>query len=1109
MAISNFKLNVTANTSRALADFNKFSRSLDNKYLVSGLKLDVIRSSLNQISQDFQKAIGEQGLASATSLRSVQNQAALLTQTFKGFADQSALAITQKIGTALNQVAIKAGGTMKDIQNTMMATPFISTRMAEEQRISLSKQILEFEKNFRRAGLGENFGGLASKFLSGGVTGLQLIQSGNPMESFLGSKIMEKVGGEGRVYDPLRRSQVLEEIVSDPTTRKFLEDAARKAQGFRITIEDMNTYLFNTENGVFGALRKVVDASGKSTTMFDQVDNLVKQVFGKDGTFATFFTNLNSAFGIKDPMAPLIAGVQLTTKVFKDLKAYFDTAGFKEILKYAKSVFDNISEFIKNLYSIVSTNFNPQDIVQSVKDIGAGIREYIQNLGKSIRDTNVSGESEFGSGVIGTIVEEVGKTAVVLIKEIFSTLIQKAPEIGASLIPALNNAFNNILTETFGNGFAGRVAKMVLSLMPGPIGQIARASSVADVVGGGGGMMGMLAMGAGAFLGPGRMLGMGRGAARGAMDAAYLYRGVFGPEQSRYRLLRSIMTRTRGIDESINRRRTRLGFEERRYASDIATRIIRPHPFTWGWFGEGGSRQGDDDDDNNNGGGSRRRRGGGRRPPGSGSGGSLGDLIDLSLGQYIPASSRAGGLPRRNPVTPSASLAQITDRNFRSFYSRRLGETWQRGGMQYGKIALGQGSKEPWTFVGEGLGANGSGYEPWTVMQRPIYGNRRQRRRARREYIKTRELTSPGISQYAADLYNTSDIFSDEGQYLDLVERDVMDVDERYRRMRRAGRLRRPSFKVRMRRFMRRPGLGRIGKFGAIAALGAAGASMFLGGGSAQAQGMDDSSSPQPSGPGVGDFLGGAFEGATTGAAIGSVIPGVGTAAGAVIGGVIGGIAPFMTKEIKESIGNTFSVWGRGLSETFTWLGNSLKETFKTVLNVMIKIINGAITAGTFIPKMMIGVTESIWNTLPGPVRSNLGFISQGISAMKGITSFQIPAASFYEGLNYHGPAMSLESRMSGRRPMVVNDGEFVIPRDGFPILAGMVGQNLRTTGTIPNSEGGSSVQVNIDFQLNVSSVVANPDELANVLKEPVYKIMSDAWREATNANRVNRNRSA
>jgi hypothetical protein len=956
---------------------------------------------------------------------------------------------------------------MKDIQNTMMATPFISTRMAEEQRISLSKQILEFEKNFRRAGLGENFGGLASKFLSGGVTGLQLIQSGNPMESFLGSKIMEKVGGEGRVYDPLRRSQVLEEIVSDPTTRKFLEDAARKAQGFRITIEDMNTYLFNTENGVFGALRKVVDASGKSTTMFDQVDNLVKQVFGKDGTFATFFTNLNSAFGIKDPMAPLIAGVQLTTKVFKDLKAYFDTAGFKEILKYAKSVFDNISEFIKNLYSIVSTNFNPQDIVQSVKDIGAGIREYIQNLGKSIRDTNVSGESEFGSGVIGTIVEEVGKTAVVLIKEIFSTLIQKAPEIGASLIPALNNAFNNILTETFGNGFAGRVAKMVLSLMPGPIGQIARASSVADVVGGGGGIAGMLAIGAGAFLGPGRMMGMGRGAARGAMDAAYLYRGVFGPQQARYNLAGSLMRRTKRIDESINRRLTRLGSERRSPITEIFSEFIAPDPLTGRWFSRG--RRGPEDGDDNNGRGRRRRRGGGGRPPGGGG------FFSRFRRPSIAENSRELAIREGRITAQTSVLAGTIDYDIPS---SRLTSAISNPPLSRPRI-----TSETSMFNPSNLEAYASSLEAGPLSYSDL---------SRRQYIQLQEQQLE--RQKMREFYREQARNNKE-------DRRVFRQDIHGRYLRRYG--------VRgLGRYM--PRIPRMGKFGL--ALGAAslvtGAVLF-GGGNARAQGMDASSSPQPSGPGVGDFLGGAFEGATTGAAIGSVIPGVGTAAGAVIGGVIGGIAPFMTKEIKESIGNTFSVWGRGLSETFTWLGNSLKETFKTVLNVMIKIINGAITAGTFIPKMMIGVTESIWNTLPGPVRSNLGFISQGISAMKGITSFQIPAASFYEGLNYHGPAMSLESRMSGRRPMVVNDGEFVIPRDGFPILAGMVGQNLRTTGTIPNSEGGSSVQVNIDFQLNVSSVVANPDELANVLKEPVYKIMSDAWREATNANRVNRNRSA
>jgi len=161
MAISNLQLNVRANTARALADFNKFSRSLDNKFLVSGLKLDVITSALGRINRDFQRAIGEQGIASASSLRAAQNQAALLTQTFKGFADESAMAITRQIGTALNTVAVTAGGTMKDVQKTLAATPFISTRLSEDLRGQLSEGILRFQRDMRRGGIGENFAGVA------------------------------------------------------------------------------------------------------------------------------------------------------------------------------------------------------------------------------------------------------------------------------------------------------------------------------------------------------------------------------------------------------------------------------------------------------------------------------------------------------------------------------------------------------------------------------------------------------------------------------------------------------------------------------------------------------------------------------------------------------------------------------------------------------------------------------------------------------------------------------------------------------------------------------------------------------------------------------------
>ena len=49
MAVSSVVLDIRANTERALNDFKRFSSQLDNKFLVSGLKLDVVRSALGQI----------------------------------------------------------------------------------------------------------------------------------------------------------------------------------------------------------------------------------------------------------------------------------------------------------------------------------------------------------------------------------------------------------------------------------------------------------------------------------------------------------------------------------------------------------------------------------------------------------------------------------------------------------------------------------------------------------------------------------------------------------------------------------------------------------------------------------------------------------------------------------------------------------------------------------------------------------------------------------------------------------------------------------------------------------------------------------------------------
>ena len=44
--MANVALDIRANTAKALGEFKKLSRELDNKFLVQGLKLDVVKNAL-------------------------------------------------------------------------------------------------------------------------------------------------------------------------------------------------------------------------------------------------------------------------------------------------------------------------------------------------------------------------------------------------------------------------------------------------------------------------------------------------------------------------------------------------------------------------------------------------------------------------------------------------------------------------------------------------------------------------------------------------------------------------------------------------------------------------------------------------------------------------------------------------------------------------------------------------------------------------------------------------------------------------------------------------------------------------------------------------------
>ncbi len=1031
MAISTLRLNVAANTSRALADFNKFSRSLDNKFLVSGLKLDVVRNALSQINRDFTRAIGEQGLASASSLRAAQNQAALLTQTFKGFSAASAMAISNDIGTALNNVAVKAGGTMKDVQRILAATPFISTRIGDDLRDRLTKGMMEFNKNARRAGLGD-FGGTAQQFLMGRATGMQLIESGDPMAAFLGSEIVKRAGGEGYVYDPAERSRIMADIVGNKELREQFELMAKRTYGFRIILEDLNTYLFNPEAGVFGSLRKVVDSAGNTTTMFDEVEKLTESVFGKDGMFAKLVKAIRSVFGDYDPMRPFIDGIQLIQRVFDAIGRYFESSGFKRIVEVAKDVFDGVSKVFTGLYEqIGSGNFNARQITEGITDFNEAIREYVKSLGRTIRGEDVSKQGEFAGTVLGTLVEEIGKTSIVLIKELFATFIDKVPEIATKVLPALNDGINKMLTEVFGNELAGKVLKFVLGFVPGPVGQIARASTAGDLTGGGGNVLSMLAMGGAALLGTrmgGRLLGAAKGVGRFGFGTARAFRSGGS------NIYQNIYGRGEALEQRVNAMRRGLFMSE----TDFLTR----RNGSGERFGGGGISGGR----------------GGRRPPGGGA---------MAIGSSATGFLSAMSAPGRFMGRVRGGIRDILYEDSLEEYERR--RLVPRG---YVTPAGPQPHGAPWAYA-PGVSDIGGDFAPY-MESGTAYS-----------FERTGEI---GIRENLASRIN--------------------------RRYGSGGR-----------RAVLRRSIGRIGRRFGKGALIAGGITGLIGLGSmisglpSQAQTFDPATGQfveqGPDLSGVGSVLGGGFEGAMTGAAIGSVIPVVGTAAGAAIGGVIGGILPLMDEGVRDSVGKFVEGLKTNFGNTVEWFTTGTKENFGKVVealgSVMKFFVNGIISTLNFalngfqtIPRMISGIVEFIYEKTPG--LSMIPGLGAAVKAGKFLANFQIP--NFASGKDYAGPALAFEARMSGRRPMVVNDGEFVIPKDGFPILAGLVGQNLRSTGVIGSANNNTPTQVNVSLSLTAHSVVANADELVETMREPVYKIISDAIKEVQNS-RISRTATA
>jgi hypothetical protein len=847
------------------------------------------------------------------------------------------------------------------------------------------------------------------------------------------------------------RSKILNEIVNDPKIQEQLNIAAKRASGFKIILEDLNTKLFNPEFGVFGALRKIVDASGKTTTMFDEVEYLIDQVFGPNGMFATLVKSIGSVFGQGDAMRPLIDLVQFTTRTFKSITEFLNSPAFKGILFVVKDAFSGISETFSSIYDEVkSGNFTTDDVVPMIRDIGTAIRDYIQKIGRFIRGADMTNEqSNFVTEVGATLVEELGRTALTLIREVFATLIDKAPEISGAVLPALNKGINTLLEETFGG--LSKIIKPLAATMPGPIGAVARASLITDVTGGKGGLglLGAVApfllAGGGGLRGAGSRLLTGTGGGATAfrtlglglagLDPFAALLGGYGPQ---------IFNRLRGTGSGI----VNYGGSAINLARSAGS----------GAFNLAGS--------------------------------AVGGLSSFLANR---AATLSGYLGAVGPTAQSLASRAAAPLSRASVFMRSQQSQFMAGFKPpFPNVAVG----------GPTTRAYGAGQFARNLPSNlsSIYGSVLSNTQAMGSSVAGAGRTAgSGIATVARSL---STGFVSLGRSILISGTSAALEMQRVSRMFMLGAsgqilpgstpvARAVKLGMGFRRFA--PGM--------LAGGAVVAGSQLLG------KSVGGDTGQQISG--FGSVLGSGLAGASTGAMIGSAIPVIGTGIGAAIGAVIGAIIPLMDKGtrdgarrfiegVKKWFDDLINGVGQSIYENGSKFKNFMGDSLRFLANGIITIANSLVSALQIIPKIVMSVVNSIYSKIP-----HNDTLDSIIGAGNTLANFQIPKIS-YGGRNVYGLAMDMEQKMSGNRPMIVNDSEFVIPKGGMPVLTDAVARKLNSRA----STNAGPIQVQVNLSLTTHSFVANPDELSKALKEPVYQIISDAWVEATNANRTHRSRT-
>ena len=485
--MANISLDIKANTSKALGEFKKLSRELDNKFLVQGLKLDVVKNAFRQITKEFDTALGDQGFKTSESTNQLQRNAAANLAALNKLGIDAAFSITKNMTNSLRDLEAQGEITNEALKETLNVAGFFDFSGSDAQ---IAAQFDSFSRRFAKFATDTNdaFGKSSAGQLQQVLTGKASIDSllnldfgaGGAGANVISKYLRERAGGNIQNLSPEIRTQIAEQLlkdIKDDTTEvgkvyKKATEQARIDDPFRFLKREISSIF--SEKGVFGSLRTLSEDAKFTNLSGDTVPenvlqlsaNLLNVIFNKnEGLFAVLFKSLQDVFGEGDPLAPIIGGIKLLTRALRAVSRFFASDEFKSFLE----IFKPLADTIRNI-DVSNITIDLDTIKGFIGNIGNAIRELFNKSAEFIRKLDTKAVSE----VLGTIIKELVKTIPSLLNLVFSSLgkvigvlfdtINSSGGSATLIYSAIIAGFVNFADKLFGGpGLVGRIRNVLLN----------------------------------------------------------------------------------------------------------------------------------------------------------------------------------------------------------------------------------------------------------------------------------------------------------------------------------------------------------------------------------------------------------------------------------------------------------------------------------------------------------------------------------------------------------------------------------------------------------------------------------------------------------------------